>query len=120
MKILVTGGAGFIASHITDAYLAAGHEVMVVDNLATGKQENVPAGAKFVLGDICSDVAEEAIRTFRPDILNHHAAQMDVRRSVADPIFDAQVNLLGMLRLLEASRQSADTAFPPLPARRPL
>lgn len=106
MRILVTGGAGFIGSHVADAYLAEGHDVMVLDNLSTGKQENVPAGAKFVLGDICSDVAEEAIRTFRPEILNHHAAQMDVRRSVADPIFDAQVNLLGLLRLLEASRRS--------------
>ncbi len=106
MKILVTGGAGFIGSHISDAYLAAGHEVMVLDDLSTGKEENVPAGAKFVLGDICTDVAEEAIRTFRPEILNHHAAQMDVRRSVADPAFDARVNLLGMLRLLEAGRQN--------------
>ncbi len=104
MKILITGGAGFIGSHIADAYLKAGHEVMVLDNLSTGKQENVPAGAKFVLGDISTDVADEAIRTFRPEILNHHAAQMDVRRSVADPVFDAQVNLLGLLRLLEASR----------------
>lgn len=106
MRILITGGAGFIGSHIADAYLAAGHEVLVLDNLSTGKQENVPDGAKFVLGDICSDVGEEAIRSFRPEILNHHAAQMDVRRSVADPVFDAQVNLLGMLRLLEASRRS--------------
>jgi UDP-glucose 4-epimerase len=106
MRILVTGGAGFIGSHVAEAFLEAGHEVMVLDDLSTGKQENVPEGAKFVLGDICSDVAEEAVRTFRPDVLNHHAAQMDVRRSVADPVFDARVNLLGLLRLLEASRQS--------------
>jgi UDP-glucose 4-epimerase len=105
MKILVTGGAGFIGSHVAEAYLAEGHDVLVLDNLSTGTQENVPAGAKFVLGDICSDVAEEAIRTFRPEILNHHAAQIDVRRSVADPVLDAQVNLLGLLRLLEASRR---------------
>lgn len=106
MRILVTGGAGFIGSHVADACLAAGHDVMVLDNLSSGKQENVPEGAKFVLGDICSDVAEEAIRSFRPEILNHHAAQPDVRRSVADPHFDAQVNIMGLLRLLDASRRN--------------
>jgi UDP-glucose 4-epimerase len=104
MRILVTGGAGFIGSHVADAYLDAGHDVLVLDNLSTGKQENVPDRAKFVLGDICSDVGEEAIRSFRPDVLSHHAAQVDVRRSVADPLSDAQVNILGLLRLLEASR----------------
>lgn len=106
MRIIVTGGAGFIGSHVADAYIDSGHEVLVLDNLSTGKQENVPARAKFVLGDICSDVGEEAIRSFKPEVLNHHAAQMDVRRSVADPIFDAQVNILGLLRLLEASRKN--------------
>ncbi|HEY5996450.1 MAG TPA: NAD-dependent epimerase/dehydratase family protein [Candidatus Deferrimicrobiaceae bacterium] len=106
MRIIVTGGAGFIGSHIAEAYLDAGHEVLVLDNLSTGKQENVPERAKFVLGDICSDVGEEAVRSFKPEVLNHHAAQMDVRRSVSDPVFDAQVNILGLLRLLEASRKS--------------
>jgi UDP-glucose 4-epimerase len=106
MRILITGGAGFIGSHIADAYLDAGHEVLVLDNLSTGKQENVPERAKFVLGDICSDVCEEAIRSFKPEVVNHLAAQIDVRRSVSDPAFDAQVNIQGLLRILEASRRS--------------
>lgn len=105
MRILVTGGAGFIGSNIADAYVADGHEVMVIDNLSSGKQENVPSAARFVLCDVTSDTAVEAVRTFRPEILNHHAAQIDVRSSVKDPQFDAQVNILGSIRLLEAARQ---------------
>lgn len=106
MRILITGGAGFIGSHIADACVALGHEVMVIDNLSSGKKENVPPQARFVLCDVTSDTAVEAIRTFRPEILDHHAAQISVRASVADPQFDAQVNILGSIRLLEAARQS--------------
>ena len=105
MKILVTGGAGFIGSNIADAYVDAGHEVLVLDDLSSGKKENVPAAARFVLCDIGSDTAGEAIRTFRPEVVNHHAAQINVRASVADPGFDATVNILGTIRLLEACRQ---------------
>lgn len=105
MRIIVTGGAGFIGSHVADAYVAEGHEVMVIDNLSSGKKENVPAAARFVLCDVTSDTAVEAVRTFRPEIVNHHAAQINVRASVADPQFDAQVNILGTIRLLEASKQ---------------
>ncbi|MGA6992343.1 MAG: NAD-dependent epimerase/dehydratase family protein [Candidatus Deferrimicrobiaceae bacterium] len=105
MKILVTGGAGFIGSNIADAYADAGHEVIVLDDLSSGKKENVPAAARFVLCDIGSDTATEAIRTFRPEVVNHHAAQINVRASVADPGFDAKVNILGTIRLLEACRQ---------------
>lgn len=105
MRILLTGGAGFIGSHIADAYVEAGHEVLVIDNLSSGKKENVPAAARFVLSDIESDTAVEAIRTFRPEVVNHHAAQINVRASVSDPMFDAEVNILGTIRLLEACRK---------------
>ena len=105
MRILVTGGAGFIASHIAQAYVDAGHDVLVLDNLSSGKQGNVPQIARFVFGDIGSDTAVEAVRTFRPEVINHHAAQINVRKSVADPVFDARDNILGSLTLLEAARK---------------
>ena len=105
MKILVTGGAGFIASHISDAYIAAGHEVVIVDDLSSGKRANLPAAAKFYHADIRTPEAREIIRNERPQVLSHHAAQMDVRRSVADPAFDATVNVLGMINMLEGARE---------------
>ncbi len=111
MKILITGGAGFIGSNIADAYVEAGHDVLVIDDLSSGKRENAPGAARFVLCDIDSDTAVEAIRTFRPEIVNHHAAQINVRASVADPGFDAQVNVLGTIRLLEACRQNGVRKF---------
>ncbi len=104
MRILVTGGAGFIGSHVTATYVESGHEVLVLDNLSSGKEANVPPGARFVFGDVGSDTAAEAVRTFRPEVINHHAAQMNVRRSVADPVFDARENILGSLTILEAAR----------------
>lgn len=106
MRILVTGGAGFIGSHVAQAYVALGHEVLVLDDLSSGKKENVPEGARFVLCDVGSDTAKEAVRTFRPEVVNHHAAQIDVRRSVTDPVYDAQVNIIGTLSLLEACRDA--------------
>ena len=106
MKILVTGGAGFIGSHVVDAYLAAGHEVLVVDNLCTGKRENLNPKARFHELDILDPKTAELIRAERPDVLNHHAAQMDVRRSVVDPLFDARTNILGTISLLEAARHA--------------
>jgi len=105
VKILVTGGAGFIASHISDAYIAAGHEVVIVDDLSSGKRANLPAAAKFYHADIRTPEAREIIRNERPQVLSHHAAQMDVRRSVADPAFDATVNVLGMINMLEGARE---------------
>ncbi|MGE5188725.1 MAG: NAD-dependent epimerase/dehydratase family protein [Gemmatimonadota bacterium] len=111
MRILITGGAGFIGSHVADACAAEGHEIMVIDNLSSGKKENVPAAARFVLCDIGSDTAAEAVRTFRPEVVNHHAAQINVRASVADPVFDAQVNIIATIRLLEACRQSGVRKF---------
>jgi UDP-glucose 4-epimerase len=106
MKILVTGGAGFIGSHVVEAYLAAGHDVIVVDNLCTGKRENLNPKARLVELDIGDERTWQLIRDERPDVLNHHAAQMDVRRSVADPLFDARTNILGTIGLLEASRHA--------------
>src|SRR3989442_1179690 len=106
MKILVTGGAGFIGSHVVDTYVAAGHEVIVVDDLSTGRRENLNPKARFHRLDITDPAVVELIRDARPAVLNLHAAQMDVRRSVADPLFDARVNILGTINLLEAARKA--------------
>jgi len=102
-RILVTGGAGFIGSHVVDAFVERGHEVAVLDDLSTGDEQLVHPEAEFFEGDI-RDVerVEEVFASFRPDVLDHHAAQMDIRRSVADPRFDADVNILGSLTLLDA------------------
>lgn len=105
MKILVTGAAGFIASHVADAYLADGHQVVIIDDLSSGKRANLPAAAKFYNADIRSQEAREIVRNERPQVLSHHAAQMDVRRSVADPHFDAEVNVLGTINMLESGRE---------------
>ncbi|MFQ5601876.1 MAG: NAD-dependent epimerase/dehydratase family protein [bacterium] len=103
MKILVTGGAGFIASHIVDAYVDQGHEVVVIDNLSSGKEENINPKAKFYKMDIRDEKVDDLFAQNQFDVVNHHAAQMDVRRSVADPAFDAQVNVLGTINLLQSS-----------------
>jgi UDP-glucose 4-epimerase len=105
MKILVTGGAGFIGSHVTDAYIAAGHQVMVMDDFSSGVQSNINPKARVVRVDIRSEKAKEVFASEKFDVVNHHAAQMDVRRSVTDPVFDAGVNILGTLNLLENCRQ---------------
>jgi UDP-glucose 4-epimerase len=106
MKILVTGGAGFIGSHLADAFLAAGHDVLVIDNLSSGHREQVPAGAKFFEADIRSPDAAKIVSTEKPEAICHHAAQMNVRFSVEDPAFDAEVNVLGLIRLMEAGRNA--------------
>lgn len=103
MRILVTGGAGFIGSHVVETYLEAGHEVAIVDDLSTGKRDFVPEGAAFHNMDIRSPELEAVFQHFRPEIVNHLAAQIDVRKSVNDPVYDAEVNILGGLNLLEAS-----------------
>jgi UDP-glucose 4-epimerase len=104
MKVLVTGGAGFIGSHIVDAYVDAGHEVVVLDDLSSGRIENVNPRARFVRLDIRDRETRAVIAAERPAVVNHHAAQMDVRRSVADPAFDAAVNVTGLIRVLEGAR----------------
>ncbi len=101
MRILVTGGAGFIGSHTVDGYIEQGHDVVVIDDLSTGKAENVNQRASFVKVGIEDPSVEEIFREHNPEVLNHHAAQMDVRRSVENPLFDAGVNLLGTLNLLQ-------------------
>lgn len=104
MKIIITGGAGFIGSNVADAYIDAGHEVIVIDNLFSGKKENLNPKVKFYQIDIRSDEARKVIEAQKPDIINHHAAQMSVPASVEDPIFDADVNVKGFLNILEASK----------------
>ena len=104
MRILVTGGAGFIGSHVVDRYVADGHSVAVVDDLSTGKREQVNRAAEFHHMDVLDPRLENVMAAGRFDVVNHHAAQIDVRKSVADPLFDARVNILGTLRLLDLSR----------------
>ncbi|RPI03522.1 MAG: NAD-dependent epimerase/dehydratase family protein [Calditrichaeota bacterium] len=101
MNILVTGGAGFIASHIVDAYLNAGHRVVVVDNLSTGREKNLNPRAEFIRADVRDRGIGELFQQYSFDVVNHHAAQMDVRLSVKDPIFDADNNIIGMINLLQ-------------------
>jgi len=100
MKILVTGGAGFIASQIADAYIAEGHKVFILDNLSTGFEKNLNPKAVFIKKDIIDPSLSELFEKEKFDVVNHHAAQMDVRKSVADPSFDATTNILGTISLL--------------------
>jgi UDP-glucose 4-epimerase len=104
MKILVTGGAGFIGSHIVDALVAAGHAPAVLDDLSSGSPENLPAGVPLHVGDIADAAAvERAIAAERPEAVCHQAAQMSVSRSVREPAFDARVNVLGLINVLDAA-----------------
>lgn len=107
MKILVTGGAGFIGSHIQDALIAKGHDVAVLDNLVTGRKENLNSKATFFEVDLTDKVAVgKVFAIFKPEVVYHLAAQMDVRKSVADPQFDASVNIIGALNMMEAGRNN--------------
>jgi UDP-glucose 4-epimerase len=106
MKIAVTGGAGFIASQIVDAYIERGHEVHIIDDFSTGQESNLNSKATVHRIDIAEGEAAEQIEQIKPDVLSHHAAQMDVRHSVADPAFDARVNIIGFINLLEASKNA--------------
>ena len=106
MKVLVTGGAGFIGSHVTDVFLDAGHEVWALDDLSSGRRETLRSEVRLVVVDIRSPDAARPVEAERFEVVCHLAAQMDVRRSVADPRFDADVNIAGFLNLLEAARKS--------------
>ena len=105
MNVLITGGAGFIGSHIVDAYIAEEHNVVIVDNLSGGVLENINPKAKFYQLDVRSEKLEDVFQKEKIDVVNHLAAQMDVRRSVDDPKFDASVNVLGGLNLFESARK---------------
>lgn len=105
MKILVTGGAGFIGSNVVDAMIEAGFEVVVVDNLSTGHEENVNPRAKLYKVDIRSAELEEVFQQERPDFVDHHAAQISVRISVQKPMEDAQINVLGSLNVIECCQK---------------
>lgn len=107
MKICVTGGAGFIGSHIADALIAAGHQVVILDDLSTGRKANVPGGADLRIVDVRRDAAAAVVEREGFDVLIHQAAQIDVRRSVENPTFDAEVNVVGLLNLLEAARRGS-------------
>jgi UDP-glucose 4-epimerase len=106
LRALVTGGAGFIGSHVAELLIADGYAVTILDNLSSGRNDNIPAAATFVLGDVTTPDAGTLIREGQFDVITHLAAQIDVRRSVADPIADATINVLGTLRVVEAVRAS--------------
>jgi len=106
MKIVVTGGAGFIASHIADAFIERGHEVHIFDDFSTGQKANLNPKATLHAVDIADAQAARLIEQIKPAALSHHAAQMDVRHSVADPTFDARVNILGFINLLEGCKNA--------------
>jgi UDP-glucose 4-epimerase len=105
VKIMVTGGAGFIGSHLVDALVSRAEQVLVLDDLSTGERENINPSATFRELDIRAPEAAAVVREWRPDVVFHHAAQMSVSRSVREPLFDAGVNLLGALNLLDAARE---------------
>lgn len=102
MKVLVTGGAGFIGSHVVDTYIQHGHEVVVVDHLRSQKKKRVHDQARFYNVDIRSEQFEWVVEQEQPDIINHHAAQKSVPYSVKDPLYDADMNVMGFLNVLEA------------------
>ena len=111
MRILVTGGAGFIGSHVVDVYVQAGHDVFVVDDLSTGKRENLHPHGHFLQADIQDPALRQLMVAEKIELVSHHAAQMDVRRSVADPLYDARVNILGILNVLEGAREAKVKKF---------
>ncbi len=104
-RVLVAGGAGFIGSHISEAYLSAGWEVVALDDLSRGKATNVPKGVDLIQADVRSPEARRAVATGRFDVLNQQAAQIDVRHSVDEPRYDAEINILGLVNMLEGAAE---------------
>lgn len=104
--VLVTGGAGFIGSHVADRFLAQGWDVTILDDMSSGREENLPPSARFVRGDITTPEAASLVREGKFDVICHLAAQIDVRRSVLDPIYDATRNILGTINMMEAVKSS--------------
>jgi UDP-glucose 4-epimerase len=111
MKIVVTGGAGFVGSHVVDEYVRAGHQVLVVDNLSTGKRENVHPEARLVKMDLNDAALFELLKQEKPDVVNHHAANSSVSLSVREPGYDARQNIVGTINLLEAARRAGVGTF---------
>ena len=111
MRTIVTGGAGFIGSHVADALIKAGHEVLIIDDLSRGKPENVNAKAELARLAITSPEAEQVISEYRPEAVFHHAAQIDVRHSVADPVHDSIVNVSGTVRIASSASRAGCGAF---------
>ena len=106
MRMIVTGGAGFIGSHVAETLLNAGHEVLILDNFSTGKKTNLPEGISFLEVDICRDDLNKVFLDFKPEVVCHLAAQIDVRKSILDPAYDAYVNIVGAAKLLEACKEA--------------
>ncbi len=105
MKILVTGGAGFIGSNVADAFIKAGHEVAIVDDLSSGARENINPQAKFYQMDIADPRIDEVFGEFKPQVVDHHAAQISVPLSVDEPLVDARINVMGWINLLQACQK---------------
>ncbi len=112
MRILVTGGAGFIGSNVADRFVELGHDVAVLDDLSTGRRDNIPVAARFYESSLDDrEAVERVLAEFRPEVVDHHAAQIDVRHSVTDPIADATTNILGGIGLLEAAVRHGTRKF---------
>lgn len=111
MRILITGGAGFIGSHLAEHTAAKGHHVRVLDNLIRGRRENVPTGVALDVADVASTEAEDLVVAFKADVIVHLAAQMNVRVSVEQPVYDTHVNVLGTVRLLQAAHKAGVKTF---------
>lgn len=105
MKILVTGGAGFIGSHVVDAYIEAEHEVLVVDNLCSGSLEQINPKAKFYLSNTRAKEIDKIIEIEQPDIINHHAAQKSVPHFADDLVNDAEINVMGLINVLNCAKK---------------
>ncbi|SHI53638.1 NAD dependent epimerase/dehydratase family protein [Lutispora thermophila DSM 19022] len=104
-KVLVTGGAGFIGSHVVDRVIEEGHEVVILDNLSTGKVQNINVHARFYIADIRDKDIGDIFKIEKPDIVIHHAAQIDVQRSIKEPAFDGDINIIGTVNMLENCRK---------------